>query len=189
VEALLHLDELLELALHQLRHRDAGPRRDDLGDVVGRDLLAQQRAGPWSAASCLLLLEPLLERRERLVLELRGGLVVGLALGLLDPHLEPSSSVLVARIAAIAVFSASQRCLSARFSSSRSASSFSSAARRAFDASSVSLRSASRSISSWIRRRSASSSSTGIESISIRSREAASSTRSIALSGRKRSLM
>jgi len=38
-------------------------------------------------------------------------------------------------------------------------------------------------------RRSASSSSTGMESISIRSFEAASSTRSIALSGRKRSAM
>ena len=60
----------------------------------------------------------------------------------------------MARIAAIAAFSASQRCFSAPVSSSRSASSFSSAARRAFDASSVSLRSASRSISSWIRRRS-----------------------------------
>src|SRR5438105_4079689 len=45
------------------------------------------------------------------------------------------------------------------------------------------------SISSWRTRRSASSSSTGDESISMRSREAASSTRSIALSGRKRSEM
>ena len=74
-------------------------------------------------------------------------------------------------------------------SSAISASSFSSVASRAFDASSVSLRSASRSISSWIRRRSSSSSSIGIESISMRSRDAASSTRSIALSGRKRSVM
>ena len=45
------------------------------------------------------------------------------------------------------------------------------------------------SISSWRTRRSASSSSSGDESISIRSRDAASSTRSIALSGRKRSVM
>jgi hypothetical protein len=45
------------------------------------------------------------------------------------------------------------------------------------------------SISSWRTRRSASSSSSGEESISIRSREADSSTRSIALSGRKRSAM
>ena len=45
------------------------------------------------------------------------------------------------------------------------------------------------SISSWRTRRSASSSSSGDESISMRSREAASSTRSIALSGRYRSVM
>jgi hypothetical protein len=42
VEPLLHLDELLDLALHELGHRDAGPRRDDLGDVVGGDLLAEE---------------------------------------------------------------------------------------------------------------------------------------------------
>jgi hypothetical protein len=54
---------------------------------------------------------------------------------------------------------------------------------------SVSLRSASRSISSCIMRRRTSSSSAGIESISMRSFEAASSTRSMALSGRKRSEM
>jgi len=45
------------------------------------------------------------------------------------------------------------------------------------------------SISSCIARRSSSSISSGSESISIRSREAASSIRSIALSGRKRSAM
>ena len=100
-----------------------------------------------------------------------------------------SSSDLVARIAAMADFSASQRCFMAPACSPISASSFSRAPSRAFDASSVSLRRASRSISSWIRRRSSSSSSTGMESISIRSRLALSSTRSIALSGRKRSVM
>ncbi len=77
----------------------------------------------------------------------------------------------------------------AEASSPISASSRSSASSRALEASSVSLRRASRSISSWMRRRSSSSSSIGIESISIRSRLAASSTRSIALSGRKRSVM
>ena len=50
VQPLLHVDELLELALHELGHRDAGPRRDDLGDVVGRDLLpaaASRGPGAW----------------------------------------------------------------------------------------------------------------------------------------------
>jgi hypothetical protein len=46
-----------------------------------------------------------------------------------------------------------------------------------------------RSISSWPMRRRTSSTSVGIESISMRSRLAASSTRSMALSGRKRSAM
>ena len=58
------------------------------------------------------------------------------------------------------------------------------------DAASVSFFSAARSISScMIAPARTSSSSTGIESISMRSRDAASSTRSIALSGRKRSVM
>jgi hypothetical protein len=51
------------------------------------------------------------------------------------------------------------------------------------------LLSAWRSISSWISLRSTSSISVGSESISMRRREAASSIRSIALSGRKRSAM
>ena len=53
----------------------------------------------------------------------------------------------------------------------------------------VSFSSAWRSISSCMMRRSTSSISVGIESISMRSREAASSIRSMALSGRKRSAM
>jgi hypothetical protein len=70
----------------------------------------------------------------------------------------------------------------------RSASSRSSRSRRAREASSVSFCNAARSISNWRIRRSTSSISTGIESISMRSRLAASSMRSIALSGRNRPL-
>ena len=70
-----------------------------------------------------------------------------------------------------------------------SASSRSMASRRATDASSLSFFSAWSSISSCWTRRSTSSISVGIESISMRSREAASSIRSMALSGRKRSAM
>src|SRR5439155_446544 len=66
------------------------------------------------------------------------------------------------------------------------ASSRSSFPRRSLLAASVSFFSASRSISSRLMARSTSSSSAGIESISMRSFDAASSTRSIALSGRKR---
>ena len=38
---LLHADELRHLALHEPAHRDAGPLRDDLGDVLLVDLLLQ----------------------------------------------------------------------------------------------------------------------------------------------------
>src|SRR6476659_5536740 len=34
VQALFHLDQLLDLAFEQLADRHAGPARDDLGDVV-----------------------------------------------------------------------------------------------------------------------------------------------------------
>ncbi len=92
-------------------------------------------------------------------------------------------------IASIASFSFCQRAFISLERSRSSASSASIASRRSFEASSFSFFSASRSISScWIRR-STSSISVGIESISIFSREAASSIRSIALSGRKRSAM
>ena len=62
-------------------------------------------------------------------------------------------------------------------------------ARRFFDASSVSFFTASRSIFNWMMRRSSLSITSGLESISILMRLAASSIRSIALSGRKRSVM
>ena len=89
VEAILHRDELLELTLHQAGDRDPGPRGDDLGDVVGRDLLAQERARALERGEGIGLLgQLLLERGQRLVLELGGGLVVGLSLGLVDPDLE-----------------------------------------------------------------------------------------------------
>ena len=86
-------------------------------------------------------------------------------------------------------FSWSQRDRSAVRCSDSSASWRSSAASRSLEALSVSFFSAWRSISSWRICRSSSSSSAGIESISVRSRAAASSMRSIALSGRKRSVM
>ena len=81
--------------------------------------------------------------------------------------------------------------ISSRSENSRSSESISScrASRRFFDASSDSFLSASRSILSWIRRRSRRSIASGLESISMRMRLAASSTRSIALSGNWRSAM
>ena len=83
----------------------------------------------------------------------------------------------------MASFSFCQCATIASRSSASSASSASIASRRCFDASSVSLASAAFSISSWRMRRSTTSISNGIESISMRRRDAASSMRSIALSG------
>ena len=70
--------------------------------------------------------------------------------------------------------------------SARSASSASRRLKRSAEASSVSFSSATFSISSWRMRRITWSSSVGKESISMRSLLAASSIRSMALSGRKR---
>ncbi len=61
--------------------------------------------------------------------------------------------------------------------------------KRFCEASSFSFFTASRSIFNWIRRRSSLSITSGLESISILMRAAASSMRSMALSGRKRSVM
>ena len=88
----------------------------------------------------------------------------------------------------MARFSFSQWATIADRFSVNSASSASIACRRCFETSSVSFASAAFSISSWRIRRSTTSISIGIESISMRSRDAASSTRSMALSGSCRPL-
>ena len=85
--------------------------------------------------------------------------------------------------------SASHWARMASASARRSASSRRRSPSRSALAGSVSLAKAASSISRRIRRRVASSSSAGIESISVRSLAQASSTRSMALSGRKRSEM
>ncbi len=87
---------------------------------------------------------------------------------------------------AMASFSDCQWAVMALDCSFRLAISSSSRASRSAEAGSVSFSRAIRSISSWRRRRVTTSSSVGIESISMRSRLAASSMRSIALSGRNR---
>src|SRR5262249_55506870 len=43
-ELVLHAQELRLLALEHLRDGDPGPLRDDLGDLLGSDLLGEQRA-------------------------------------------------------------------------------------------------------------------------------------------------
>ena len=84
VEDLLHADELGHLALHEPAHGDAGPLRDDLGDVLLVDLFLEhlhvglELVEPHGAP-----LDLLLELAHRAVAQLRGLLEVALALGAL----------------------------------------------------------------------------------------------------------
>ena len=86
-------------------------------------------------------------------------------------------------------FSSFHRALRTFISSRSSASSLSTSARRSLEFESLSRFSAWRSISSEVAFRSSWSISVGMESIWMRSDAAASSIKSIALSGRKRSEM
>src|SRR5436309_4962348 len=96
---------------------------------------------------------------------------------------------LISRIFLMASFSACHCIVSASVSLRSWTSSRSIFYSRSSDWASLSRRMPSRSISSWRIRRMRSSSGVGMLSISIRRRDAASSTRSIALSGRNRSRM
>ena len=82
VQPLLHVDQLLGLALEQARDGDARPARDDRGDVVLVDLLLHHRL----PSGVVALLELLLERRQLAVADLGDALEVAGALGALGLH-------------------------------------------------------------------------------------------------------
>src|SRR5919108_399015 len=87
VQPLLHVDQLLDLALEHPRHRDARPLGHDLGDLVGVDTLGQvDRRLDFVVRPRLGLRELLLELRDLAVAQLGGALVVELALGALELH-------------------------------------------------------------------------------------------------------
>ena len=100
-----------------------------------------------------------------------------------------SRSSLIVEAPCSEAFSLFQTSSRSAYSRSSPPSVSSSVARRFFVASSFSFFSATCSIFSWMMRRSSLSSSSGFESISMRMRAAASSIRSIALSGSCRSVM
>ena len=80
VQRVLHVQQLVALALQHLRHRDAGRARDDLGDLLGADLGAQQlRLASASPARLVGLLQLRLELRKLAVLQLGHLLPVALA--------------------------------------------------------------------------------------------------------------
>ena len=100
-----------------------------------------------------------------------------------------SSSSRTARISSMAPFSLSHCARNTPTSSRTFASSLESTVKRALEASSFSFFKAASSISSCSARRVSASSSCGMLSISVRISAQASSTRSIALSGKKRSVI
>ena len=191
VQDLVEAQQLLPLALLQPADRDAGPARHDLGDLVLGDDLAQQPVLALLGGELLLLgLQPALQLGELAVAQLGGAVEVVAALGLLGLVADPLDLRLAAPApSGCACRSASHWARIASASARRSASSLRSSSSRALLAGSFSLASAASSISSRVTRRVSSSSSAGIESISVRSSAQASSTRSMALSGRNRSVM
>src|SRR4029078_10425958 len=80
VEPLFHLDQLLDLPLHQTAHWNAGPAADDFGDVLLVDLFPPHRVALWRVGGLRLLLLALpLALGHAAVLQLRGpGVVAGL---------------------------------------------------------------------------------------------------------------
>ena len=185
VEVLLEVDQLGRLGLHQPAHRHAGPLRHDLGDVLGVDLLLEH---PVLALQLVEVLggrgDALLQLRDPPVADLGGDVEVGLPLELGAQLLEllleraDGGDRLLLRLPMPlhrGDLGVEHGQLVAQRLQPRLAA-----------ASSLSFSRATCSISSCRMRRSTTSISVGIESISMRSLLAASSTRSIALSGRKR---
>ena len=193
VQALLHVHELLATSdSMQPRHGDARPAGHHLGHVLVVDLLLEEGAVGLQLAQLRLLLAVTssLELGDLAVAQLGGALRGRRRARRARRRGGPAPGCSLApRMASMASFSPCQCAFISFERSRRSASSRSIASRRATLASSFSFFSAWCSISSCWMRRSTSSISSGIESISMRSREAASSIRSIALSGRKRSAM
>jgi hypothetical protein len=194
MQLLLDMQQLVALALHHARDRDAGGARDHLGDLLGADLGAQQlgprRAGqllsPCAASACFSCASssgrrPYCSSETRCQFEARVASSIS--------RLTSSISSLMCVLPCATAFSAFQDFLVVVVLALQARDLFLDQGRRLPEASSFSRATASRSIFSWIRRRSSLSITSGLESISILIFDAASSIRSIALSGRKRSVI
>ena len=85
VQLFLQVQQLLHLAFQQLRHRDAGPAADDLGDVLLVDFFLDEPEGALLARQLLFLfLELAFQGGQLPVLQLGGPRVVAPVLGLLE---------------------------------------------------------------------------------------------------------
>src|SRR6185503_13125402 len=87
VQPLFHLDQLLDLPLHQAADGDAGPAADDFGDVFLVDLLLQHPLSLLQIGQLgLLFLDLALQLRHAAVLQLGGLRVVARLLRALHLH-------------------------------------------------------------------------------------------------------
>ena len=88
MQAVLHLHELLAFSLQQAADGDARPACDDLGDVVGVDLLFEEHRRLAASLALLrfVLGDLALELWDLAVAELGGSLQVGVAFGALHLH-------------------------------------------------------------------------------------------------------
>ena len=170
VQTRFHAQQLLDFAFHQAADGNARPLADDFGDVFFVDFFFQhplcllQRCEPM-----LLLLDLALELRHAAVLQLRRFRIVAETLRALDFELHLLELFLqLARALNGVLFLLPMRAQLVLLLL-QIGELFLELPRRSCDGLSVSLRSASRSISSCMMRRCTSSSSAGIESISIRS--------------------
>ena len=84
VQDVLHVQQLLPLALHDSGDRDAGPLADHLGNLLLGDLVAQQVGLLCLLGQLLLLFQFGFELRQLAVFELRCLVQVIFALGALD---------------------------------------------------------------------------------------------------------
>ena len=82
LEALGHVDELLDFAFHHAGHGDAGPLGDDAGDIVLADFLLEERGFLDGFHFVLGGLNVLLDLREAAVAQLRGLFPIAGAAGL-----------------------------------------------------------------------------------------------------------
>ena len=182
-----HAQQLLALAFEHAVDRNAGPARHHRRHVVGGHRL---RGDDNAAGFRFGRFQLALKLGNDAVLQFAGALIVAapwasfgeIVLGLVELFLQLGRRV---ELVLLGLPLRGERVAL----SSRSARSFSRRLSRSFDAASRSFFSACCSILSRTISRSRLSSSSGLESICMRSRAAASSTRSIALSGRKRSVM
>ena len=101
VQACLHVNQLLDFALHQPGHRDVGPLADHLGNVLFVDFLFQHAlAGLQRYEARFGIANLLLELRHAAILQLRRLRVVAAALRAF--HLEPHRLQLLLERACVA---------------------------------------------------------------------------------------